>query len=152
MKTALLFIGIGLLGLIGCDNCNKLDCVTAFDTFQFKYVSKRNEDLVGGTTKKYNVDDIKVYSTTAENRKIDAHIYVYNLSTPDLSVVEVYLNSNEERFFLEMKGTITDTLDFRFNEHHSKCCGTITRIQAIRLNGVESILPLEHPLTIVEKD
>ncbi|HEY5823428.1 MAG TPA: hypothetical protein VIT44_03635 [Cyclobacteriaceae bacterium] len=152
MKLILL-ITIIAVTLITCDNCNKMgDCVPPSDTFRFNYVSAGNEDLLGGATKKYNLNDIKFYSISINNKKVFSDIHIFNELTPDLSIAEVYLNSNEERAFLEINGMIADTVDFKFNKSNSKCCGAITRIEGIKLNEVEYPYSQEYPVLIIEEN
>jgi hypothetical protein len=150
MKSTPLIILV-LLTLIKCDPCNNMDCVPPSDTFRFNYVSANNEDLLGGATRKYNLSDIKFYSIS-NNKKVFSDLHIFTASAPDLSVAEVYLNFNEERAFLEIKGMIADTVDFKFNKLESKCCGTITRIGGVKLNGVDHTYSQEYPVLIVEKN
>lgn len=117
--------------------------------FRFNYISKNNEDLLGGTSQKYSTDEVKFYSLSKDKRKMFHDISIISQPAPDLSIVEVYLRSNFERNYLELKGVVTDTIDFRLSESDSKCCGVITTIQEIQLDGI--VYTNDTPIIIIEK-
>jgi hypothetical protein len=57
----------------------------------------------------------------------------------------------ESRFhFLVVQGAVADTLEFEFNKIHTRCCGTVSSLQEITLNGVY-LSDMNTIIEIVEK-
>ena len=139
---------IGILSLsVSCDSCMYLDCVPPFDYFQFTYIDSNGNNLLGGASPKYGVDDMKVYSFDSNNNKVFATLQPLDGGATG---IDVQLNYSTERSFLEVKGEVTDTLDLDIRVEKSKCCGEVSEIEQITLNGV--LYTGDFPIEILERN
>jgi len=116
----------------GCDSCKNVDCYPKFDEFRVSLVSESGEDLLSGGTKKYDLSDIKVFAIDQDDNKVYAGLFIFEGSPAELEVSLAYKN---ERSFIELNRTVTDTLDFEYTIYDHKCCGTGYVINETRLNG-----------------
>ena len=141
--AALLMIASLFVAATCGDNCeDKGEClVPPFDYFEFSYVNTNGEDLLAG---KYENSDIKVFSLDAAKNRVDAQLYFMN-GNP--TVVNVQLTRDIDRSFLEVKGEVTDTLDFEFHRHNTECCGVISEI--IEITIVDEDYSGENPIQIL---
>lgn len=146
MKEKILLAAIATI-LVSC-RCANLDCTPPYDTFVFTYVTQNNEDLLSGPAKKYDLEDIKVYSFDANNDKKFANLNLESTSNP--YGVRVFVMQYMERSFLEINNKVTDTLDLKFSLRNSECCGIIPTITQIKLNGV--LQNKDSQITIVERN
>lgn len=148
MRPALLIVGFSLM-VLSCDPCRNADCIPTYDTFEFNYLSEDSEDLLNGPTKKYDETGIEFYAVDENNNKtiVNFNIMTYAVS---LSYVEVYLRSGNERCFFEINGVVRDTLEFKFNTRNTLCCGRVSTIAEIKLNG--SVYTGDFPAVLVERD
>lgn len=143
-----LFISILLLAA-ACDSCRNLDCVgPPFDNFTFTYTNEAGNDLLSGASQKYEVEEIKIYALDEFQNKVYPLI-AFETSTPSTKV-HVQLNYTMEQSFLEVKGEVTDTLDFDFNVQKTECCGTMRTIKKTTLNG--EVYTGEFPIPIKERE
>jgi len=146
MKYLFAFI---LLAAVACDSCKNLDCVgPPYDSFQFTYTDTDGNDLLGGTFKKYEENEIKVYALDETDTKVFALLYFESFMSS--TIVNVQLNYPMERSFLEVKGEVTDTLDFDITVNKTECCGTMRTIDETALNGEN--FEGEFPIQIQERE
>ncbi len=114
--------------------------------FTFRYADSNGNDLLYGATQKYDVTDIRIYAFDSSNDKIFAKLSTYK----GISTVDVSLPYIIERSFLEVDGTVTDTLDFSFTSRTDKCCGTSFRIETAAVNGTPYLD--DQPMVIIERN
>jgi hypothetical protein len=139
---AALLIASTMLVATTCDNCKNLDClVPPFDYLEFSYVNTGGEDLLD---QKYEPSDIKVFSLDEHENRVDAVLYFIE-GNP--TVVHAQLTRDIDRAFLEVKGEVTDTLDFEFRYHKTECCGTTSEI--IKVTIVDEEFTGEVPIQIL---
>lgn len=131
MKVKLLIILLFVIS--ACEECRYANCPTKYDGIQFSLVSKTGKDLLCGSTKRYEVDQIGVFSLNDEGKKVYSPISV-ELKTETNSVVAVILASDKQAF-LEVTNVVTDTMKFEFRANTSKCCGTYAELTKVFLNN-----------------
>jgi hypothetical protein len=124
---------IVILLVAGCE-CSNVDCVATLPDVSFRYLSPAGEDLLVGTTKKYEPDDLKLFALDASNAKYYSEIMVY-MPADTFSIAVTTIAEFHPRWFLEVKGQVTDTLDFEYYSAKGHCCGPTTSISQIKLNG-----------------
>jgi len=139
--------------LIGC--CSNVDCGNGFPTLNFRYLTEGGEDLLGGTSKKYEFTDLKFFAFDEFRNKQFLEIY-FSMDTTIISTGQIYIRPlYSERWFLEIQGSVTDTLDFKYDTLEGRCCGPQTIIKELYINGVADTIALPSSfitIDLIKKD
>lgn len=85
----------------------------------------------------YDFLDIRIYALGATGNKEYANIEFGSLLNGN-SVGSVYLTESSNRWFLEVMGSVTDTLDVKLKTLDGRCCGTQSWVDELSLNGSKS--------------
>lgn len=132
ISVILFAAGIALL-CTGC-GCARIDCAPAFDTLIFTYTDENGTDLLAGPEKNYDEEDLRLVVFGVDGEPLYSDVAVYEIGT-DAAFAYAELRVNASRQYLEVLGTVTDTLDFSFAIVRDICCGEGWRITQILLNG-----------------
>lgn len=132
--------------LCSCDPCNNLDCAASNYSGQFRIIKNSDSsDLVFGSKKLYDKDQIKFYSINNNN---DTNYFDYKPvrfgGVGYDSILYVFLYPQTlSSVYLKLSDTDTDTLTMTFQSFKTKCCGKITEIDKLFYNGVSLITGTE---------
>lgn len=130
--------------------CLDYDCLPANDFFTFTYTSKDGEDLLGGSTKKYEAEELLIIAINKRGDTIVTEVGIKDCSEIGYCATTL-LQSDAGTQFLKVKGEITDTLGFEFEMVNSTCCGRISKIGRISLNDT-LVADRNSVIQIVERD
>jgi len=133
MGRTIIIMILGLY-LSSCNPCNNLDCPPPFPEGQFKILSLVNgNDLVFGSNKIYNKDQIKFYSLKGADTIFLNYEAIWYPG--DDSLLAVRFLPEIETAYIKLNNSDTDTLKMSYKTHVSKCCGTITSVANLRFNN-----------------
>ncbi|MBK9270709.1 MAG: hypothetical protein IPM48_03860 [Saprospiraceae bacterium] len=128
---------IVLFTLSGC--CRYVDCLS--DDYFAKLVVKDqrdSSDLIFGDGRVYNRSGIKCYSILG----LDTTFYVIALKEYDSSISDSILSIKlfpeiHENVYIKWDNTDVDTLLAQYHSFDTNCCGNITEISKMNINGVD---------------
>lgn len=128
--------------------CSNLDCISDNYSGQFRIVSAADTtDLLFGSTKKYNKDQIKFYSVTGtDSIFFDRMVANYDFD----SVLLVNFSPRTDRVFMRLSDGDIDTIDLTYETFSSRCCGEITDIKNFRFNNAFDI-PGGYDIQLIRK-
>ena len=145
--------GILSLSVITFGCCSNIDCADGRAILNFSYLSQDGDDLLNGQFKKYDVTDINIYSIEPSGSKQFLNIE-FKTEQGSPSVGSGVFTTLNDRWFVELTGTLTDTLDIKFKTNDGGCCGVQTWIDTLDLNGIDTSLGLygSEILNVVERN
>ncbi|MDB5202994.1 MAG: hypothetical protein JWQ27_2403 [Ferruginibacter sp.] len=123
-----------LVGLVACDPCEGLDCVTSDYDAQFRLLDKANgSDLLFGPGRRYDQHQLKFYALNGA----DTTFFVSQVrsgATGTDSILSVLFVPAPELAYLRLSNGDVDTLNITYDSRETKCCGTIRNFSTFRYN------------------
>lgn len=149
--TACLSALLGSIVIISCGiDCRLVECVQPVPEILFRYISKSGEDLLTGSGKKYNLEDIRLFSVNDSGMEINDELILAPSVQNEKGYVSAIMLDTSALKFLEVRGKVTDTLLLRFLTHDaSKCCEKSVSFASITLNGYD--VSNQYIINIVER-
>ena len=131
-----------ILGLIfySCNKCDNLDCLTDNYYGQFRIVRATDgKDLVFGPNKIYDKNQIKFYSLIGVDTTFFDYQTIKFPNTGYDSILYVRFFPKADIAYMRLSNGDVDTLNISYNTFNTKCCGTITEIINFRFNNLLDI-------------
>ena len=125
-----------LFGLISCNPCNNLDCISSNYYGQFRIISKAdNKDLVFGPSRIYDKDSIKFYALNGTDTTFYETKAIRFPDTGYDSILFVKFFPETSTAFIQLNGGDIDTLNLTYISRNTKCCGTVIEINNFKFNN-----------------
>jgi hypothetical protein len=153
MKNKILvsFLLLGAVISAGCGkNCRDVGCaVTPPPFFSFRITNNANKDLLTGAFKLYDTAQLQIKAKRNNSSSLESVQRVFSFFGDTLAVTGFNVNKNYTAYYLQLNGTISDTMFFNFNERVDQCCD----LSFFSLNKVNNttVTGYELPTTFVFK-
>jgi hypothetical protein len=151
-KTALGFLSVvAIFFSSGCGkNCRDAACPNlAPPFFAFRLTNSTDKDLLTGPAKIYDTSQLRIRAKRNNSTTIENINRVFNFTGDTLALTGFTVDNNYAVYYLQLNGTITDSLFYRFNESATACCD-LSSFTFNQFNNT-TITPVKLPATFVIK-
>jgi hypothetical protein len=137
MRPLLFFLTATITTLLfSCDPCRNLDCLSDNYHGQFRVVNAIDgKDLVFGSTKIYDKNQIKFYSLNGTDTTFFDYQTIRFPNTGYDSILHVRFFPKVDIAYMRLSNGDVDTLNISYKTYNTRCCGTITEITNFRFNN-----------------
>jgi hypothetical protein len=151
-KSALVFLSFAALVLsAGCGkNCRDASCPNIVPPFfAFRLTNSADKDLLTGPAKVYDTSQLRIRARRNNSATIDNINRVFNFVGDTLALTGFTVSNDYSVYYLQLNGTTTDSLFYRFNQNATACCD-LSNFTFNQFNTT-GITPVKLPATFVIK-
>ena len=141
MRSLLCFlIAVTTTAISSCDRCSNIACDQFPPEGYFRIVSATTgQDLVFGSTRIYDKNQIKFYSLTTTDTTFFNYQAIKISGTGYDSVLRVRFYPSKEVAYMRLSNGDIDTLNITYKTTTTRCCGNGTEITNFRYNNTVDI-------------
>jgi len=147
-----LFASLALAAIIfsqGCGkSCRDAACPNAIPPFfAFRITNSAKKDLLTGAFKVYDSAQLRINAKRVNSSTIESVPRFFNYSGDTLALTGFNVDEKYAVYYVQLNGTTTDSLYFRYNKNVNECCD-LSNYSFIKHNSL-TVSPVNLPASYV---